>query len=150
MTKDHQPDSSIEDDLPVPPAPDETGYFSDDAATFGDRLAAARRAMGLEQGALARKLGIKLKTLRSWEDDISEPRANKLQMVAGLLNVSLIWILTGEGEGAHDPWNVDETSLENADLIGALAELRLIRAEHKRFGSHLARLQKQLATILEK
>ena len=66
-----------------------SGYYSDDAATFGDRVAAAREAIGLGQSDLARRLGIKEKTLRGWEEDTAEPRANKLQMVAGILNVSM-------------------------------------------------------------
>ena len=40
-------------------------WYSNDAATFGDRLAAARDACGLEQKALAQKLGVSRKCL--WE-----------------------------------------------------------------------------------
>ena len=82
---------------------DDSGWFSDEAATFGDRVAAARRALGLSQERLARKLGVKLRTLANWENDMAEPRANKLQMLAGLLNVSLSWLLTGQGEGVAAP-----------------------------------------------
>ena len=74
-------------------------WYGEDVATFGDRLAAARHYAGLEQGEFARRLGVKLATARGWEDDLNEPRANKLQMMAGLLNVSVVWLLTGEGEG---------------------------------------------------
>ena len=74
-------------------------YYSDDAATFGDRLAAAREALGLSQAQLASRSGVRLSTIQNWEGDRSEPRANKLQMIAGILNVSMIWLLTGQGEG---------------------------------------------------
>jgi len=38
---------------------------------------------------------VKSKTLENWENDRSEPRADKLMKLAGLLQVPLIWLLTG-------------------------------------------------------
>ena len=58
-------------------------WFDPDATTFGDRLAGAREAAGMTQKEMAQRLGVKLKTLQGWEDDISEPRANKLSTVSG-------------------------------------------------------------------
>lgn len=124
---------------------DSTDYFSAEMSTFGDRVAAARRALGLTQDQMAAKLGIKLKTLHAWEDDISEPRANKLQMLAGLLNVSIIWLLTGEGEGVNDPWNqVAENASDIPDLVEVISEIRGVRSEYARLGERLARLEKRL------
>ena len=125
---------------------EEVGYFSEEAATFGDRVAAARRASNLTQESLSRKLGIKLKTLHAWEDDISEPRANKLQMLAGVLNVSLVWLLTGMGEGVPDP-DLEQVApdIKAAEL---LAELRSIRGEYRSLGDRLLRLEKRLVTSL--
>ena len=77
---------------------EDSGWYSNEAATFGDRVAAGREAIGLTQEALAKRLGIKLKTVQNWENDLSEPRANKLQMLSGILNVSLPWLLMGEGD----------------------------------------------------
>ena len=68
---------------------DEIDWYGPDAATFGDRVAAAREQTGMSQAALAKRLGVRLSTLRGWEDDLSEPRANRLSMLAGLLNVSI-------------------------------------------------------------
>ena len=77
---------------------DETSdWYSQDAATFGDRVAAARDQTGLTQKDLARRLGIRTSTVRNWEDDLSEPRANRLSMMAGLLNVSMMWLINGKG-----------------------------------------------------
>lgn len=73
-------------------------FYHDDKATFGDRITGAREAAGLSQDELAHKLGIKLRTLKEWEDDLSEPRANKLAMLSGVLNVSLRWLMTGQGD----------------------------------------------------
>ena len=50
------------------------GWFSEETATFGDRLAAAREAAGLSQSGLAGKLGVKRNVIAGWEDDLKEPR----------------------------------------------------------------------------
>ena len=78
---------------------DDMDWYGPEAATFGDRVAAAREQAGMTQAALAKRLGVRLATLKSWEDDHSEPRANRLSMLAGLLNVSMRWLISGEGEG---------------------------------------------------
>ncbi len=121
-------------------------WFSDETATFGDRLAGAREALGLSQEDMARRLGVKLKTVVGWENDWSEPRANKLQMVAGLLNVSIRWLLTGEGTG---PDESDFTDIEG-DLKQVLLDLRQMRQEHARMGERMGRLEKRLRLTLKK
>lgn len=119
-------------------------WFSEEIATFGDRLAGAREALGISQEGMARRLGVKLKTIVSWENDWSEPRANKLQMVAGLLNVSIRWLLTGEGDGPEDPDFVDV----EGDLNQIILDLRQIRQEHGRLGEQMGRLEKRLRKTL--
>ena len=52
--------------------------YSEDAATFGDRLALAREGQNMTQGQLAKRLGLRVQTVQNWEFDRSEPRANKL------------------------------------------------------------------------
>ena len=39
-------------------------WYSDEAATFGDRVAAARDATGMSQRELAARLGVKEKTIK--------------------------------------------------------------------------------------
>lgn len=121
-------------------------WFAPEAATFGDRLAAARDAAGMDQRALARRLGVKLKTVESWENDVSEPRANKLQMVAGVLNVSIRWLLTGEGEGGL-AGPVSEAELA-ADAREVLGDLRQIRTEMGRLSDRMGLLEKRLRQIV--
>ena len=82
---------------------DEIDWYGPEAATFGDRVAAAREQTGMTQAMLAKRLGVRLATLRGWEEDLSEPRANRLSMLAGLLNVSMMWLINGEGEGVDAP-----------------------------------------------
>ncbi len=118
---------------------DTEDWFSNDAATFGDRVAWAREALGLTQSDLARRLGVKLKTLEGWESDTAEPRANRLQMLAGLLNVSISWLLTGEGDGP-DPADIDmpfDRSLEHV-----LAEMRALRTRLLQDAERIAVLEK--------
>lgn len=122
---------------------DEQDWYADGTATFGDRMAAAREATGLTQEDLARRLGVKLKTLRAWEDDLAEPRANKLQMLAGFLNVSIVWLLTGAGEGVPPP--EEETGAVPApDLAAVMLEIRQMRLRLLADAEHLARLEKAL------
>lgn len=121
-------------------------WYSEDAATFGDRVAAAREAAGMTQAQLARRMGIKLGTLQSWEQDLNEPRANKLQMMAGLLNVSLMWLLNGEGDGLDGPPEEEDIAPEVSALLG---ELRDLRTQIKSSGDKLARLEKRLRAALK-
>ncbi len=65
--------------------------------TLGERICKARDASSLSTAQLARRLGIKTSTLQSWESDRSEPRSNKLVLLAGVLNVSPTWLLVGRG-----------------------------------------------------
>lgn len=121
-------------------------WYGPEAATFGDRLAAARYQAGLEQKDLAKRLGVKLSTLRGWENDLSEPRANKLQMVAGILNVSLTWLLNGEGDGVASP---DEVEYIPADNAAVLTEMRDIRTQMSRLNERLGLLEKRLRENLK-
>lgn len=123
-----------------------TDWFGPETATFGDRVAGAREAAGMSQTQLARFLGVKKATLIGWEDDASEPRANKLSMMAGLLNVSIVWLLTGEGDGMPAPR--DDGGAE-PDFAGFLAELREIRAAMRTNAERAARLEKRMRLALD-
>ena len=125
---------------------DQDNWFGDDIATFGDRLAGAREAAGLDQSGLAGKLGVKAQVVEAWENDLKEPRANRLQMMAGVLGVSITWLLTGEGDGPAAP--EDENFLE-ADVTELLSEMRALRSEIKQSGDKLGRLEKRLRKVLK-
>lgn len=118
-------------------------YFDDSAATFGDRMAAARERLGLTQAQLAQRLGVKAQTIAAWEQDRSEPRANRLQMLAGMLNVSMVWLMTGAGEGVAAP----ESGPPESALLAALGELRETRMAYGRVGERLARLERQIQAL---
>lgn len=122
---------------------DDVNWYSNDAATFGDRVAAAREARQMSQKALAKRLGVALKTIDAWENDLSEPRANRLQMLSGILNVSIPWLLTGEGEGV---------ALESADIdtdaADLMAEVRVLRTEMLRTAERLGVIEKRLKSVM--
>ncbi|MAR18288.1 MAG: helix-turn-helix domain-containing protein [Rhodobacteraceae bacterium] len=122
----------------------ENNYYANDNATFGDRIYAAREAVGLSQSALAIRLGVQLKTVKKWEEDITEPRANKLQMISGLLNISITWLLIGEGIGPQDP---ESTMPISADLNEILVELRHTKSELLRLTKHLDVVDKKLRKL---
>lgn len=116
--------------------------YSEGAATFGDRLALAREAQNLTQEQLARRLGLRTPTIESWEVDRAEPRANRLQMLAGFLNVSMGWLLTGEGGGG--PMGPGRGNNVSAELSTLLGEIRDIRVSNIRTNDRLAKLEKRL------
>ncbi len=118
-------------------------WYTNDASTFGDRVVAAREAHNLSSKALARHLGVATKTVDNWENDISEPRANKLQMLSGVLNVSIPWLLTGEGaEIAGEEIEADPDGA--AALADLLTEVRSLRTEMVSAADRLGVLEKRL------
>lgn len=120
-------------------------HFNETAATFGDRLEAARETKGLTVNGLAEKLGVNVRDVESWESDADAPRGNLTQLLAGLLNVSIVWLISGIGNGTSEvadsyerPTGVNdalgEISLLTATLSGALNKLekleqRLLKIE---------------------
>ena len=104
-------------------------------------MEAARKNANLSQRELAKHIGIKNSTLQNWEDDVTEPRANKLNTLAGMLNVSLMWLINGEGDGLEGS---DENSVSDANLDAALIEIRELRVQMMHSANRLAKLEKRL------
>ena len=121
-------------------------WYVPETATFGDRVAAAREVAEMTQAQLARRLGVRVSTLRAWENDLSEPRANRLSMMAGLLNVSMMWLINGQGEGLDAP--MEEASLP-ASATEILNELRDLRTDMIARVEQMGRLEKKLRAALK-
>ncbi|MEM1237276.1 MAG: helix-turn-helix domain-containing protein [Pseudomonadota bacterium] len=112
-------------------------WYHDDKATLGDRITHAREAAGLSVEDLAQQLGVGLAVLEAWETDVKEPRANRIQMLSGVLNVSLRWLLTGQGED-HMPVTDTVTSEELAVLRARLHEaLEMVDRIEARLGGEV-------------
>ena len=120
-------------------------WYGPNAATFGARVLGAREKAGITQAQLSRRLGIKLATLQAWEEDRSESRANKLQMLTGMLNVSLPWLLSGEGIGPEEP----NTAPLSDDVQTILMEMRAIKMDMNRTADRLSKLEKQLRLAMK-
>lgn len=123
----------------------DASWYDDATATFGDRIAAAREAAGLSVNDLARRSGVAVASVRAWEEDQSEPRANTLQRVAGILGVSIMWLLAGEGDGLDQPLDTHDMP---EDLTAILVELRSLRTDQARLVERLGRLEKRLRLSL--
>jgi transcriptional regulator with XRE-family HTH domain len=118
-------------------------FYDVTKSTLGDRLTAAREARGLNQKDLARRLGTSPRAIQTWELDQKAPASNRLHMLAGILNVSIAWLLTGEGKGILDPLDpeIDATEMHKLmqqiealknDLAAASTQLANIGAQFRR------------------
>jgi transcriptional regulator with XRE-family HTH domain len=111
-----------------------------EANTIGIRIRRAREATNLSAAQLARRIGIKTATLTGWEMGQSEPRANRLTMLAGCLSVSPTWLLYGVGEAPQG----DALSSELAVLRSSL---KTVRDLHERTGAAIDRLEEQIVRL---
>ena len=118
-------------------------YYSDSHATFGDRLCAARDLAGLSQKVLASKMGVRVRTIQAWESDSVEPRANKLQMVSALLNVSMVWLMSGLGNGIAPPQ--EKAIATQKESLEILNELRSIRSNGEALLTQLTILEEKIS-----
>lgn len=108
--------------------------------TMGGRISAAREAAGLTVAQAARRLGVKTATLSNWENDRSEPRANRLTMLAGLLNVSPMWLITGRGDGVSEPDMPLEVAQVKTALDQVLAQQALLAEAVERLKTAVSRM----------
>ena len=95
-------------------------YDDNEDTTLGGRVFQAREAAGLSVSQVINRLGVRKATYLAWEADRSEPRANKLVALAGILNVSPTYLLSGLGRAAAQPLKhqqiIDELRIEIEQL----------------------------------
>lgn len=96
-----------------------------DLDTIGGRLSRARDASGLTVKELAWRLGVKMATINAWESDRSQPGSHRLTILAGLLQVSLSWILHGVGTSPSD----SESTVESGVMNNQIDRLKSLHAE---------------------
>lgn len=100
---------------------------TDDGDTMGGRIFRAREAMNLTTERVATQLGVKKETISAWERDRSEPRTNRLCMLAGVLGVSPVWLLSGGGTGGPEAMKKQQPDKEQ--LSDMIANIRRIQAQ---------------------
>ena len=113
--------------------------------TTGSRIELARNQLGLSLPQLAHRVVVKPKTLENWEKDRSQPRADKLLKLAGVLQVPLIWLLTGDTpQGSDQNPVVPETAKIAQKLERAVAMQQDLAAILIEISADVARLQREL------
>lgn len=103
------------------------------ATPIGPRIRIARENAGMSRKQLAHGLGVDPGAIRAWERDERTPRANRLTMLAGVLNVSLSWLL----EGREDRAMSDDGDATTAE----------VREELEQIAGLLASAQQRLETL---
>lgn len=113
--------------------------------TTGSRIEMVRNQLGLSPSQLARRVGVKRKTLENWENDRSEPRADKLLKLSGVLQVPIYWLITGDvpPSSDHSP-AIPETAKIAQKLERAVAMQRDLAALLIEVSADVARLQRAL------
>lgn len=111
-----------------------------DHGTLAERIIKARKAIGLTTAELAQRLGVRTATLAAWEAGRSEPRTNRLIMLAGLLSVSPTWLLCGRGTAPS------ETAGEH-DVSALKTTITELRSMLTTVGEHVHRLEQRVDTL---
>ena len=117
--------------------------FYDDMedTTLGGRVFQAREAAGLTVSQVINRLGVRKATYLAWEADRSEPRANKLVALAGILNVSPTYLLSGLGRAAVQP-------LKHQQIIDELrVEIEQLELTLKAANKMLSRIKSQAKRV---
>ena len=94
----------------------------DDGDTLGGRITRARDLANLTLEDAASHIGVTYENLAEWESDRSEPRANKIMTLAGVLGVSPAWLISGAGD-APQSQNLSVAVDEMTGEINRLREL---------------------------
>lgn len=75
---------------------------------FSKRLAEARENVGISQTALAERMHIERSSVSHWERSVTFPSTENLASLSRILNVSIDWLLTGDGAMAMNPKQVKD------------------------------------------
>ena len=113
-----------------------------DADTLGGRMSRTRESKGLSIAHVARRVGVKPKTIQEWESDRSEPSVEHLKMIEGVLEVNLVWLLHGVGDAPTDDIGPDP-------LLAIAAQLEKLQRMHADTGQIILRLQRELRRLAD-
>lgn len=113
-----------------------------DADTLGGRLSRTRESKGISIATVARRVGVKPKTVQEWESDRSEPSVEHLALIERVLDVNLVWLLHGVGEAPADDIGPDP-------LLAIAAQMEKLQKMHADTGQIIERLQRELRRLAE-
>jgi transcriptional regulator with XRE-family HTH domain len=119
---------------------DMTADTYDDGDTLGGRITRARDLASLTLEEAASRIGVTDETLSEWESDRSEPRANKVMTLAGVLGVSPAWLISGAGEAPQSPG----ISVAVDEMSGEINRLRELAAQ---ISTCIETLESRLVTL---
>lgn len=111
-----------------------------DLDTLGGRLSRARDAKSMSVSEVAGRIGVKPQTIAAWESDRSEPRANRLVMLAGFLGVTPTWLMHGIGQSPVE-------SVTRGDASILTVELQVLKNDHERLGQRIEQLENVVASL---
>ena len=122
--------------------PKRTIFFDDkEDTTLGGRVSHAREAAEMPIPQVINRLGVRKATYTAWEADRSEPRANKLVALAGILNVSPTYLLSGLGRA------VQQLPNHQTKINGLLTEIESLEQTLKSATKLLNRIKSQAKKI---
>jgi len=128
--------------VPKKPTPRPETILSEvpDLDTVGGRILRARQALDLTTAQLGRRVGVTTATATSWETNRSQPRSNRLAILAGVLNVSPTWLIFGLGESPTDETLQSELALLKSDMARA-------RRVHEELGKVIGSLEVHITRL---
>lgn len=113
--------------------------------SFSERLRFARKRRRQSPAEVSRLLGVSESTFQRWESGKAAPRANRMPIIAGTLNVPMRWLMSGEGE--LDEPRVECASVPDRDEPELLEEVRSIKELTIRSAHRLAEIEMRLRRL---
>ena len=112
--------------------------------SFPERLKHARQQGGYSTREMSKLLGVRQETVLSWETGRTSPRANRLPVLAGTLNISIRWLLSGQGDMPQSC----ATRVASKEAEDMLNEVRRLKQESDRSVRKLVGLERRLSAML--
>lgn len=89
--------------------------------SFGMRLGDVREGLGLTKSAMAKSLGIAPSTWSSYENDMTFPSQDTIDLFCQLYNVNMGWLMTNEGP-EYIATSEQEVASERNEILDMLSE----------------------------